>query len=179
MNRRSPTWRNGLVDALDPEDPDLATEFGRLAAVKRERADAAQAYFRVNAGEWDRLRSLHIEEGEVERLMVEMLPEPDLGHLLDIGTGTGRVLEVLAPRLQHGEGIDLSREMLAVARANLDHAGMANCTVRQADMYELPFAGAAFDTVTIHQVLHFADEPGRVLREAARVSASRRAGAGR
>lgn len=158
-----------LVGAVDPDDPGLVAEYRRLAAVKRERAEAAQVYFRVNAGEWDRLRSLHVDDREVEHLLVELLPETDLGHLLDIGTGTGRVLEVLAPRLHHGEGIDLSREMLAVARANLDRAGTTNCTVRQADMYDLPFDRSAFDTVTIHQVLHFADEPGRVIQEAARV----------
>lgn len=158
-----------LVGRLSPDDPELAPDLARLAEVKRERAAAAQAYFRDNAVEWDRLRGLHVDDREVERLLVDLLPEPDLGSVLDVGTGTARILEVLAPRLQHGEGIDLSREMLAVARANLDRAGLAQCAVRQADMYDLPFGTEAFDTVTIHQVLHFADDPGRVLAESARV----------
>lgn len=159
----------GFIDRLTPADPEFATEFARLVGVKRERAEAAQTYFRNNAAEWDQLRSLHVDEREVERLLVELLPEQRLGNLLDVGTGTARILEVLAPRLDHGEGIDLSREMLAVARANLERAGLSRCAVRQADMYALPFDSDAFDTVTIHQVLHFADEPGRAIAESARV----------
>jgi len=158
-----------LLGRLDADDPLLAEDFARLNEVKAERARAAEAYFRRNAADWDRLRRLHVDDGEVERLIVELLPEPRLGTLLDIGTGTARILELLAPRLERGEGVDLSREMLAVARANLERAGLTQCAVRRADMYDLPFEAAAFDVVTIHQVLHFADEPGRVIAESARV----------
>lgn len=157
-----------LLGGLDDDDADLRGDLARLAAVKAERAATAQAYFRRNAGEWDTLRSLDVDDREVERLIVDMLGGGPLGTLLDVGTGTARVLEVLAPKLERGEGVDLSREMLAVARANLDRAGVTNCAVRQADMYELPFEDAAFDLVTIHQVLHFADDPGRAIAESAR-----------
>jgi ArsR family transcriptional regulator len=158
-----------LLNRLDPADSVLAGDFDRLGGVKEERARAAQAYFRRNAAEWDRLRRLHVDDGEVERLIIELLPDPRLGTLLDVGTGTARILELLAPRLERGEGIDLSREMLAVARANLERAGLTQCAVRRADMYDLPFEAGTFDVVTIHQVLHFADQPGRVIAEAARV----------
>ncbi|WP_316980193.1 ArsR/SmtB family transcription factor [Shumkonia mesophila] len=158
-----------LLDGLDPADAGLAPDLARLGEVKEERARAAEAYFRRNAAEWDRLRGLHVDDGEVERRIVDLLPDARLGTLLDVGTGTARILELLAPRLDRGEGIDLSREMLAVARANLERAGLGQCAVRRADMYDLPFQAGAFDVVTIHQVLHFADEPGRVIAESARV----------
>lgn len=158
-----------LLECLDPDDAVLAPELARLGEVKEERARVAEAYFRRNAAEWDRLRGLHIDDGEVERLIVDLLPDRRLGTLLDVGTGTARILELLAPKLDRGEGIDLSREMLAVARANLERAGLSQCAVRRADMYELPFEAGTFDVVTIHQVLHFADEPSRVITESARV----------
>lgn len=158
-----------LLGRVDIGTPTIERDLRYLAEVKAERARLAQDYFKRNAAEWDRLRSLHVDDGEVERLIVELLPEPHLGELLDVGTGTARILELLAPRLARGEGIDLSREMLTVARANLERAGIGHCAVRRADMYDLPFEPASFDLVTVHQVLHFADEPARVIAEAARV----------
>ena len=153
------------------EDQVLTRDLERLAEVKRARADAAAAYFRHNAESWDKLRSLHIDDREVEKVIVRLLPKRGIQNLLDLGTGTGRMLELLAPRAVRGLGIDLSREMLAVARANLERAGVGNCQVRQADIYQLPFPDRSFDAATIHQVLHFLDEPGDVIAEAARVLA--------
>ena len=151
----------------------LARDGARLKEVKRKRDQAAQAYFRSNAGAWDSLRSLHTDESEVERAQLQMLLDEGsgrkIGDLLDIGTGTGRMLEVFGPHIGRGEGIDLSAEMLAMARSNLDRAGMDHCTVRQADIYQIPFASASFDAVTIHQVLHFLDQPAQAIAEAARV----------
>ncbi len=141
----------------------------RLAAVKRARAEAAAAYFDANAERWDKLRSLHVDDAEVEKVIGRMLPETGIGTLLDIGTGTGRILEVLSPHIEQGIGIDQSREMLSVARANLERAGCGNCRVQQADLYRLPFADDSFDATVIHQVLHFLDEPGAAIAEAARV----------
>ncbi len=149
----------------------LAQDLDRLEDVKRARAEAAAAYFRDNAESWDKLRSLHIDEAEVEQAIGRLFPETGIENLLDLGTGTGRILELLGPRARRGTGIDLSREMLSVARANLDRAGRGNCHVRQGDLYQLPFAANAFDAVTLHQVLHFLDEPGRAVAEAARVLA--------
>ncbi|MEQ8193401.1 MAG: class I SAM-dependent methyltransferase, partial [Rhodospirillales bacterium] len=87
----------------------------------------------------------------------------------DIGTGTGRMLELFASRIEAGQGIDLSRDMLAVARMNLERAGIRNCSVRQGDLYQLPFPDGSFEAVTIHQVLHYTDDPARAIAEAARV----------
>src|SRR6185437_2913248 len=106
---------------------------------------------------------------EVEAALQRLLPAAGLGDLLDIGTGTGRVLELFAPQVERAVGIDLSREMLAVARVNLERANLRNCSLRQADMYQLPLPGASFDAVVIHQVLHYAERPAQVIAEAARV----------
>ena len=150
-----------LVAACERADPTLALDRQRLDDVKRQRAEPPAAYFRANAAQWDRIRSLYIDEREVEAALVELLAGADPRDLLDIGTGTGRMLEILAPRVERALGIDLSREMLAVARVNLERAGLDNCSIRQGDMYQLPLPDASFDAVVIHQVLHYADRPAR------------------
>jgi ArsR family transcriptional regulator len=158
-----------LVAMLHPDDPELRRDFNGLAAVRAQRAETAAAYFRANAQHWDAIRSLHVDEAEVERRLLQLVPPEKVSDLLDIGTGTGRVLELFGTRGINAVGIDLSREMLSVARANLARADLKNCYVRQGDMYRLPFPDRSFDAVTIHQVLHFADEPAHAIAEAARV----------
>jgi ubiquinone/menaquinone biosynthesis C-methylase UbiE len=158
-----------LVATCDDADPTIALDLQRLAAIKRQRADVASAYFRENADQWHRIRSLYIDEREVEAALVEVIAAADPRDLLDIGTGTGRMLEVLAPRVEHALGIDQSREMLSVARVNLARAGLENGSVRLGDMYQLAVPDASFDAVVIHQVLHYADRPAAVITEAARV----------
>ncbi len=158
------------VLALLPEaDEAMALDRRRLAEVKRARAEAAAAYFRANAARWNSIRSLYVDEAEVEAAVSRAVLAAPVRDLLDIGTGTGRMLEVLGPRVRNAVGIDASREMLAVARAHLDRAGCGNCSVRQADMYRLPFADATWDAAVLHQVLHYAHTPEAVLVEAARV----------
>ncbi|MFQ5783474.1 MAG: ArsR/SmtB family transcription factor [Alphaproteobacteria bacterium] len=157
-----------LVDAIPRDDAVVALDLDRLESVKQARATLAADYFRRNAAEWDAIRSLYVDDAEVERRLLGLLPEGG-GDLLDIGTGTGRIVEIAAPHVGRAVGIDLSHEMLLVARSNLERAGLDNGFVRHADMYQLPFAGGAFDVVTIHQVLHFADRPAAAIAEAARV----------
>lgn len=157
-----------LVDAVPPDNPITVLDIQRLGSIKRARAEAAQVYFRNNASRWDQLRAMHVPEREVEAAILEILPDSGLGELLDVGTGTGRVLELLSTRAVRGVGIDESREMLAIARARLEAAGIREFLVRQGDMYALPFSDAGFDTAVIHQVLHYAETPGAVVGEAAR-----------
>ena len=157
-----------LVDLVPHDDETLALDLKRLESVKQTNADRAAEYFSRNAAEWDKIRSLHIAEAEVESALQTLLPGDNIGDLLDIGTGTGRILELLGPRVGRGVGVDLSREMLRVARANLQKADLRNCQVRHGDMYQLPFNGESFDAVVIHQVLHFAEDPAEVIAEAAR-----------
>jgi SAM-dependent methyltransferase len=158
-----------LVAACDEADPTIALDLQRLRSIKRQRADLAAAYFRENAAQWHRIRSLYVDEREVEAALVGIIAQADPRDLLDIGTGTGRMLEILAPRVEHALGIDQSRAMLSVARVNLERAGLENGRIRRGDMYQLALSDASFDAVVIHQVLHYADRPAAVIAEAARV----------
>lgn len=157
------------INALMPgDDATLARDAYLLNEIKRDRAAQAAAYFRANAIAWDKVRSLHVDDKEVEREILDLVPEYGIETLLDVGTGTGRMLELLGSRIRSGLGIDASRDMLAVARSHLDHGGFSHCQVRQADMYRTPLADAAFDAAIIHQVLHFADDPAAAIAETAR-----------
>ena len=158
-----------LVGDIRPADPQVERDFERLAAVKRRRQDRAAEYFSSNAASWDQIRSLHAPDKAVEAALLKLVGKRPFQAMLDLGTGTGRLLEIFAPLYRRGIGIDMSREMLAVARANLDRAGVANAQVRQGDIFSPPVERDAFDLVTIHQVLHYLDDPGRAIAEAARL----------
>lgn len=157
-----------IVDLIPEDDATITRDLERLEAVQTARAQQAAEYFRDNAARWDQIRSLHIDDAEIERAMLTLLKPDNVGALLDIGTGTGRMLIVYGAQATRAVGIDLSREMLSVARVNLERAGLRNCQVRLGDMYQLPVANESFDSVTIHQVLHYADAPAEVIAEAAR-----------
>ena len=158
-----------LIDRLDPADPVIARDRERLAAVRAARAAAAQSYFRRHAAEWDRIRKLHVADAAVEAAIGAALSDQPMRSLLDLGTGTGRMLELFAPAIERGLGLDLSHDMLALARARLDRAGHKHCSVRQGDIYDLALPRDSFDVVIIHQVLHFLDDSAQAIREAARV----------
>ncbi len=158
-----------LLDLLPAADPVLTLDQQRLSAIRSSRAERAQSYFSTNASRWDEIRSLHVDDSEVETALLRAFADREIRELVDMGTGTGRVLEVLGPRAERAVGIDLSREMLSVARANLERASLPHCMVRQGDITQLPLPDAVADAVTIHQVLHYAADPGAVVTEAARV----------
>jgi ubiquinone/menaquinone biosynthesis C-methylase UbiE/DNA-binding transcriptional ArsR family regulator len=158
-----------LIARLDPDDPVIARDRERLAAVRAARAAAAQNYFRRHAAEWDRIRRLHVADAAVEDAIRNALGDQPIRSLLDLGTGTGRMLELFAADIQRGLGLDLSLDMLALARTRLDRAGLKHCTVRHGDIYDLALARDSFDVVIVHQVLHFLDDSARAIREAARV----------
>ncbi len=132
-------------------------------------AAAAQAYFGKHAAEWDRIRKLHAGDAAVEDAIKKSLADKPMRALLDLGTGTGRMLELFADDIQRGLGLDLSLDMLALARTRLDRAGLRHCSVRHGDIYDLALPRDSFDVVIIHQVLHFLDDSARAIREAARV----------
>lgn len=160
-----------LVSLIDPEDTSLARDRERLAEIRGRRERAALAYFRHHAGEWDRVRSLHVEDALVEKAMLDAVGAEPVDAHLDLGTGTGRVVELFGGKARRALGVDVSHEMLNVARANLDRAGLAHVRVRQGDIYHLTYEPGSFDLVTLHQVLHFLDDPGGAIREAARMLA--------
>jgi ArsR family transcriptional regulator len=155
-------------ERVDGEPRQAATDAARLAAVRAERAAAAERYFASHASEWDELRSLHIAESEVEAAIARALEDKPVGRLVDIGTGTGRMLELFAPEAKGALGVDRSPEMLRLARVKLAQAGLA-ADLRQGDMYALPIESAFADTVIIHQVLHYAQQPAAAVAEAARL----------
>jgi ubiquinone/menaquinone biosynthesis C-methylase UbiE len=153
-------------------DPSLLeTDRARLAHVREARAAAAAAYFKANAAEWERIRALHAPEKDVEAAIVRRLTARPMEAFLDAGTGTGRMLELLAPYARRAVGIDISPEMLAIARDRLARENLPQVQVRLGDIYRLPFTAgdASFDAVLFHQVLHYLDDPGAAVAEAARV----------
>jgi ubiquinone/menaquinone biosynthesis C-methylase UbiE/DNA-binding transcriptional ArsR family regulator len=158
-----------LLGQLDAGDPTILRDRDRLAAVRGTRAAAAQAYFSRHAAEWDRIRELHVADDAVEEAIQTALSDRPFRTLLDLGTGTGRMLELFGPEIERGLGIDLSTDMLALARARLDRAGLKHCSARKGDIYDLTVPKDSFDVVILHQVLHFLDDAGRAIREAARV----------
>ena len=157
-----------LLAQLDAADPIHVRDRERRAGIRAAKAAAAADYFAANAETWDRIRSLHVPEADVEAAMLEVLGDRPIRDLLDVGTGTGRILELMAPHARRTLGVDASAAMLSVARANLAKAGVANARLAQDDIYALSVGADRFDVVIIHQVLHYLDDPGRALLEAAR-----------
>ncbi|MBB3018020.1 ArsR family transcriptional regulator [Microvirga lupini] len=159
------------LESLDRSDPRLLEDRTRLQAVRAQRSQAAQAFFSRLAPDWDRIRSLHAPEAVVEAAVLDALGTRSIRNLVDLGTGTGRMLQLLAPRARRTVGLDASHAMLSVARANLEKAGLRGIELRQGDIYAPPFPRDTFDLVVIHQVLHYLDDPARAIREAARLVA--------
>ncbi len=160
-----------LLSCLDPADATVARDRQRLDAVKRDREAAAQAYFARHAGEWDKIRSLYIDEADVEAAIADVIGTRKADLLVDLGTGTGRILELLSKNYARGIGFDLSPAMLSYARSKLDLAGIGHAQVRQGDIFDLPLPDASAGIVVMHQILHFLADPQRALQEAARILA--------
>ena len=150
------------------DDPVIARDLERLATVRADRANDAADYFARIAQDWDKIRALHVGDDEVEAQLLGIVTEEPVAKLVDIGTGTGRMLEVFGPHIGKGLGIDLSRQMLNVARAHLDAAGLRNCRVRQGDIYDLDLPSGTYDVAVLHHVLHFLDDPAAAISQAAR-----------
>jgi ArsR family transcriptional regulator len=161
----------GILEAIDEQDAAIERDRSRAEQVKQERQAAAQDYFRDHAVEWDRIRALHVTESEVEAAVREALGPGPFRLLVDLGTGTGRMLELLADRFERGIGFDINHSMLAYARGNLDRAGIRHAGLKHGDLYDVALADGAADAVIMHQVLHFLGEPQLALREAARLLA--------
>ncbi len=157
-----------ILSRLPAEDETRTADRVRLAEVRRARAEQAARYFAAHAANWDELRALHLPEERVEAVIADLIGEAPLHAVLDLGTGTGRMLELLAPHASRAVGVDQSPQMLALARARLEKAGLRNVQLRQGDIYALPVERDFYDLVIIHQVLHYLDEPARAVREAAR-----------
>ncbi len=160
-----------LLSRLDQADAVLTRDRHRAETVKRDRQADAQKYFDAQAGNWDKIRALHVAESEVEAAILSALPARPIDLLVDLGTGTGRMLELFADRYARGIGFDLSHAMLAYARSKLDAAAITHAQVRQGDIFDVPLADASAGAVVLHQILHFLADPLRAVQEAARILA--------
>ena len=162
-----------LIDAWADEASSslFEADAAKLARIRVERAEAASRYFTSHAEVWDQIRSLHVAECEVEQAIARALSDQPLGRLVDIGTGTGRMIELFGRDALLAIGIDRSSEMLRLARVKLEAAGIPS-SLRQGDMNALPLDDGSADTVIIHQVLHYAHSPAVAISEAGRVLAS-------
>ena len=164
----------GLLAMAEHDDAQFAArceeDRRHLAAIRAAREASAAAYFARHAAEWDQLRNLHAADAPVEAALQRVLSKDGLGELLDIGTGTGRIAELLSARASAVTGLDKSPEMLRLARARLQHLPAERLNLVLGDFAALPFGDASFDTAVFHQVLHYAQDPGPALAEAARVT---------
>ena len=158
-----------LLADVDASDPAIMRDRERSDALKREREATAQKFFEDHAADWDRIRALHISEHDVETAMRDALGAGPFKFFVDLGTGTGRTLELFADRYTRGLGIDVNQAMLAYARAKLTGAGRTAAQVRHGNIYALALADRQADAIVMHQVLHFLSDPGLAVREAARV----------
>lgn len=157
---------NWLIARLDADDPDRARDRSRLEWVRSQQQEQAAAYFSTVADSWDTLRQLHVPESAVEAAILAALDGRKVDYLMDLGTGTGRMLELLAGHYRRGVGIDSSREMIAVARAKLASCAVNHAQVRLGDIGNLDTGLGKADLIVIHQVLHYFDDPGRMLAQA-------------
>ena len=165
--------RAALLEAIlarvDSSSGEFERDRQRATELRRERFEHAQAFFASNAAEWDRLRALHVDEAEVERRLLDVFPAEPCDLLVDMGTGTGRMLEVLAGRYRRAIGIDTNQHMLAYARTRTEGARFRSVQIRQGDICNLALGGESVGAVVMHQVLHFLAEPERAIAEAARI----------
>ena len=170
----------GVPDLLEPvfmaldrwtarEPAEIRADRIRLQAIRDVRALAAEDWFETHAAEWDALRSLHVSEQEVEAAIVKTLSASPIGRLVDIGTGTGRMMELLGAGAQTVIGFDRSPAMLRLARTKLAEAGLEQADLRQGDFQALPLPEHSADVAVMHQVLHYAQHPAAVIAEAARI----------
>jgi ubiquinone/menaquinone biosynthesis C-methylase UbiE len=152
-----------MLDGIDPDDPILVADRERLAEIRAGHRARAAAYFANVAKSWDKTRSLHVPEADIEAAILEIVGGADLGLCLDLGTGTGRMLELMAPSARKCVGIDSSRAMIAMARAKFADPGSASISVRLGDIERLNDYKGRADLVVLHQVLHYLDDPGAAL----------------
>ncbi|MET0272606.1 MAG: metalloregulator ArsR/SmtB family transcription factor [Phenylobacterium sp.] len=156
---------------LDPTDVSLARDAERLHAVRAERADAAGEYFARNAARWDEIRSLYVSEADVEAAILKAAGQGPFKRLVDLGSGTGRMLTLLGPRAEQALGLDLSQQMLNIARSHVTEAGLERCELRHGDIFGTRLPAESADLVVVHQVLHYLADPAAAVREAARIVA--------
>jgi ArsR family transcriptional regulator len=160
-----------LLALIDPQDPEVQRDMERLETVRRGRLSEAAAYFSRNAAHWDEIRSLYVSEADVEAAISQAAGAGPFRRLIDLGTGAGRMLTLLGGRAKQALGLDLSQQMLNIARNHLGEAGLGHVDVRHGDIFRTGLADRSADLVVVHRVLHFLSEPGSAVAEASRLVA--------
>ncbi len=167
--------RRAIVDrvlsVVDEHDPSLARDRDRLTAVRADRSAKAEAYFARNAPRWDQLRSLHVSEADVEAAIENAAPSGPISRLIDLGSGSGRMLILLGSRARTAVGLDLSHQMLNIARLRVAEAGLTNVELRHGDIFSTGLPEASAELVVVHQVLHYLGDPAAAVIEAGRLVA--------
>jgi ArsR family transcriptional regulator len=161
-----------VLQRTDPADPVLTRDAERLSAVFAERGAAASDYFARNAARWDEIRSLYVAEGDVEAAILKAAGPGPYRKLVDLGSGTGRMLTLLGPQAQSALGLDLSQQMLNIARGHVGTAGLKACELRHGDIFGTRLPDGDADLVVVHQVLHYLADPAAAVKEAARITAA-------
>jgi ArsR family transcriptional regulator len=162
---------DGLLALIDPNDPLLARDSDRLLGVQAGRSAEANAYFSRNAARWDEIRSLYVAENDVEAAIRAAAGPGRFRRLIDLGSGTGRMLSLLAPEADCAIGLDLSQQMLNIARVQAAEAGLHNVELRHGDIFDTRLPEGHADLVVVHQVLHYLSDPAAAVAEAARLVA--------
>ncbi|MDP3660183.1 metalloregulator ArsR/SmtB family transcription factor [Phenylobacterium sp.] len=157
------------LNRIDPADPVLSADVERLQRVRAERASEAGEYFARNAARWDEIRSLYVSEANVENAILRAAGDGPFRRLVDLGSGTGRMLTLLGPRAEVALGLDLSQQMLNIARAHVADVGLERCELRHGDIFGTRLPGASADLVVVHQVLHYLGDPAAAVKEASRL----------
>ena len=160
---------DGVLDLVEDEGHQSDADSGRLEAVRRSRSQSAAAYFARNADHWDQIRSLYVSEDAVESAIVEAAGEGPFRQLVDLGSGTGRMLTLLGPKARNAIGLDLSQQMLNIARSHVANAELEHCELRHGDIFATRLPNEVADLVVVHQVLHYLSDPAAAVREAARL----------
>ena len=160
---------NTLIELIPDDDSVVQRDLARLETIRTEHTQQAESYFYKNARQWDKLRSLYVSEKKVEQAMLSALADVEIKELLDLGTGTGRMLEVFGGVIEKGMGIDNNRDMLAIARAKLEENQLTHCQVRQGDIHNVSLPSGSIDVITVHHVLHFLNDPQIVISESSRL----------
>src|ERR1700761_1534875 len=163
------TFLNDVIGLIEPDDRLAARDAERLAAVREARTGAAASYFTQNAGHWDQIRSLYVAEDAVENAILKAAGPGPFGQVVDLGSGTGRMLTLLGGRAKSAIGLDLSQQMLNIARARVAHSGLTKCELRHGDIFATNLPTGEADLVVVHQVLHYLGDPAAAIRESARL----------
>jgi ArsR family transcriptional regulator len=164
--------RRKLVDAvLDLLHEAPERDFQRLDQIRAEREAEAAAYFERIAPRWDEIRSLYVPENAVEAAVEQAAGPGPFARVVDLGTGSGRMLTLLGRKAKMSIGLDLSQQMLNIARSNCSRAGIEKVELRHGDIFATRLPSQTADLVVVHQVLHYLSDPAAAVCEAARLVA--------